>query len=157
MNVERLTKLAEFLEGVPPEHFDMRIWGTDAECGTSGCAIGWACQVPEFKDAGLALVQTARPSRMFAPAIIGVTDISDPYFSASDVIEDFFGLDSDTQQEFVEKTFYYTGADDEDVNYFAPTPHQVAEVIRKMIELGPDFDDEQLSDAMQPVWAKETV
>lgn len=52
MNAERLLKLADFLETVDEEHFNLAKVG----CGTTGCAIGWACYIPEFRDAGFKLV-----------------------------------------------------------------------------------------------------
>ena len=68
---DRLTKLGDFLATVPPERFDLGNWrnkgqgGRDSDiddealrtgCGTTGCAIGWACTIPEFKDAGLSYI-----------------------------------------------------------------------------------------------------
>lgn len=69
MNKERLLKLADFLETVPDEHFDIGSWRngqvkdepgavTDTAlvshaCGTTGCAVGWACAMPEFQAQGL--------------------------------------------------------------------------------------------------------
>jgi hypothetical protein len=75
--VRRLTKLADYMEGLPKkayEHFYMGTFfhhsgshGTDAnrgqalgekhllDCGTSACALGWAATVPDFKKAGLKL------------------------------------------------------------------------------------------------------
>jgi hypothetical protein len=67
---KRLMKLADFLDTVPPKHFDMEdytrgLWTDDGEfsakrltnheCGTSACALGWAATIPEFKKAGLTL------------------------------------------------------------------------------------------------------
>jgi hypothetical protein len=42
MHTERLLKLADFLETVPPDKFDMNGWGREDDCGFAGCAIGWA-------------------------------------------------------------------------------------------------------------------
>lgn len=71
MNEKRLLKLAAVLKTVPSKHFDMMAcWvagediesaqsfgakglGTPKTCGTTACAMGWACTVPEFKRAGL--------------------------------------------------------------------------------------------------------
>lgn len=70
MNKERLLKLAEFLETNPQieGHFDLAVWRkainldpaknlvTDEQlhsCGTSACAVGWACSMPEFQAKGL--------------------------------------------------------------------------------------------------------
>lgn len=76
--VRRLTKLCEFMEGLPRsanQHFYMGSFfhhhgehpiqvdekrGADVEtlmdCGTSACALGWAATVPAFKKAGLSMV-----------------------------------------------------------------------------------------------------
>ena len=68
MNKERLLKLAEFLENLAPERFNLSSWrehdGDDTDsvsdeqlweggCGTTGCAVGWACAMPEFQAEGL--------------------------------------------------------------------------------------------------------
>lgn len=57
---ERLLKLAEFLEQMQPERFNYRYWvglnwggKEDLSCGTSACAFGWACTMPEFQQQGL--------------------------------------------------------------------------------------------------------
>lgn len=49
MNAKRILKLSKFLYTVPREKFDMTTWW----CGTSGCAMGWACEISEFKKLGL--------------------------------------------------------------------------------------------------------
>lgn len=73
MRKDRLLKLAEVLDQVPNENFRMEWWLTDLRgrkpsfknlerpngentpvtCGTAACALGWACFIPEFKEAGL--------------------------------------------------------------------------------------------------------
>lgn len=60
----RLLSLAKLLETkVPPKKFKMTHWTegkkTDPrECGTAGCAIGWATTLPHFKKAGLRVVRS---------------------------------------------------------------------------------------------------
>lgn len=54
MNVDRLLKLADFLESVPPERFNLRRWAdvgfSPDNCGTAACAIGWATTIfPELR------------------------------------------------------------------------------------------------------------
>ncbi len=44
----RLMVLAEFLPGIPVKLYRMDRWG----CGTVGCAMHWAAQIPEFKALG---------------------------------------------------------------------------------------------------------
>ena len=66
MNTERLRILADFLQTVPVENFNIASWrNKDSstyvpddnlfahECGTTAYAVGWACTIPEFKAAGL--------------------------------------------------------------------------------------------------------
>lgn len=52
MNTERLTRLAQILDSVPPEQFDLSLWRADASCGTVACAIGWCTLDPEFQQQG---------------------------------------------------------------------------------------------------------
>ncbi len=51
----RLLKLASFLETVPDEKLDLSTWALGENCGASGCALGWACMIPEFRALGLHL------------------------------------------------------------------------------------------------------
>jgi len=72
MNKERLLVLANFLDTVPTFKFDLTSWRhhpgadhyvqdsdlvdsnlTDMTCGTTACAVGWACSIPEFNAQGL--------------------------------------------------------------------------------------------------------
>jgi hypothetical protein len=72
MNRKRLLILANFLDNVPVRKFNLDCWreswhdawrdgyaGTtdealmDIACGTTGCAIGHACVIPEFIQEGL--------------------------------------------------------------------------------------------------------
>jgi hypothetical protein len=57
----RLLKLAAFLETLPRRKFDYMTWSSSIApgeytkdlCGTTGCAMGWACTMPEFRRLGL--------------------------------------------------------------------------------------------------------
>jgi hypothetical protein len=51
MNKERLKRLANYLDTVKPEEFNLKDW----KCGTVACAVGHACSIPEFSAAGLKL------------------------------------------------------------------------------------------------------
>lgn len=53
MRSDRLLVLAAFLDTLPPEKLDMGVWAEKQKCGTVACAVGWACQIPEFQEAGL--------------------------------------------------------------------------------------------------------
>jgi hypothetical protein len=72
MNKERLTILANFLDTVPVRKFNLESWRDsdspfsnrsdeallDPACGTTGCAIGYACAIPELKAEGLSWQNT---------------------------------------------------------------------------------------------------
>lgn len=65
MNVKRLEELKNLLSSIPESKFDLGFWiqgfsvegkKTEellGECGTSGCAVGWACTHKPFNDEGL--------------------------------------------------------------------------------------------------------
>lgn len=62
MHADRLLKLADFLDTLPPERFNYshwvgNAWGgkPDLSCGTTACALGWATAIPEFQAMGLCL------------------------------------------------------------------------------------------------------
>lgn len=55
---KRLLKLADHLDIVPNRKFDLACW----DCGTTACAMGYACRMPSFNKAGLRLGKlTATP------------------------------------------------------------------------------------------------
>lgn len=67
-DIARLEHLKAVLEGVRDkrQHFDMDHWSStytlvenpdDPFCGTSGCALGWACHDREFQAQGLILTR----------------------------------------------------------------------------------------------------
>jgi hypothetical protein len=49
MHRDRLEILAAYLTTIPAETFDINSW----TCGTTACAWGHACDIPEFKELGL--------------------------------------------------------------------------------------------------------
>lgn len=49
---KRLLKLADYLYTIPNRKFDLSCW----ECGTTACAMGYACKMPSFNRAGLRLI-----------------------------------------------------------------------------------------------------
>ncbi len=54
MKRDLLKILADYLANeVPVERFDMRIWASNRSCGFAGCALGWAAQNEQLKEAGL--------------------------------------------------------------------------------------------------------
>lgn len=81
----RLTVLAAKLRTVKPERFDYQTYANASEfseenCGTSGCAAGWACLIPEFQNLGLSLDLC-----YISPAF--------GYKRGFEALEEFFGLD----------------------------------------------------------------
>lgn len=60
MHKDRLLILANYLDAIPEDKFNMSIWynyGDDC-----GCAIGHACKIPEFKEIGLHQILFGTPS-----------------------------------------------------------------------------------------------
>jgi hypothetical protein len=65
----RLLVLADFLEQLPPDRFNLAVWVSsiwqgreDLGCGAKACAMGWAATIPEFRALGLRLVRPVSPS-----------------------------------------------------------------------------------------------
>lgn len=83
-NIERLTVLRDFLLALPPEKVDLSLWSN--RCGTLACAVGWACTIPEFNEAGLVRWQRSED------------DSIAPYYNrlhSWDAVEAFFELSMD--------------------------------------------------------------
>jgi hypothetical protein len=83
MNVKRLLRLADHLDGVPVARFDIHDWA----CGTTACAIGHACFVTEFMADGLFMD--------FRPVDGVVYDGPEPAFGnlkGWEAVEEFFDL-----------------------------------------------------------------
>lgn len=112
METERLLRLADFLETVPPSKFDMGRWLSrggqphelQEECGTSACAGGWACVL--FQDEGLKWEQDG--SWGFMPTYDDMTGsdglarffgLADEAGSATDEANDLFGIEPRTPTE----------------------------------------------------------
>jgi hypothetical protein len=89
MNKKRLLKLADFLVTVPPERFDLEVWA----CGAVACAVGWASEVPEFREAGFRLDQ------FDCPAFEGEEDW--------EAVAAFFGVDYEQASRLFGKSSYW--------------------------------------------------
>lgn len=74
MNRERLQQMVTMLRELPEETFNLDAW----TCGTSACAVGWACVNPVFTEQGLKRRHTG------APEFMGL--------SSWDAVEAFFEL-----------------------------------------------------------------
>lgn len=134
MNAKRLLKLADFLETVPKDNFDMGVVYEDEgmfagdcapkyprpkkHCGTVACAMGWATAIPSFRRAGLRLYETG--------SIVLKNSRCDGVFwcDSFDTAELFFELGSD------ESRFLFGGSE------YGSTPKQVAKHIRKFVKKG---------------------
>lgn len=96
--VERLLLLAAFLEALAPAKFDFGEWvgsgwkgAPELSCGTTACALGWACAIPEFRALGAVI----RPG--FNGPRLGIAGVEDSY--PEDVSALLFGLDSADHRE----------------------------------------------------------
>jgi hypothetical protein len=86
---ERLRVLADFLESdaVPEERFDLGLfWCDDDECGSVGCAIGWAAHCPALMAEGFRMDRSKRLFRVGAGKPTDGFDAAKQFFDAS--IED---------------------------------------------------------------------
>lgn len=81
MHKERLEQMVVMLRNLPPEkceNFDL----TDWNCGTSACAVGWACLDPVFIQQGLVF-----DSLRITPEFMG----NDGWYA----VKAFFGIEFD--------------------------------------------------------------
>lgn len=120
MNKDRLLKLADFLDTVPDDRFDMHTWasgGFEPEaCGTVACAAGWACTI--FKDEGLHLRFYKNGPKPAFKELRGI-----------DAVEEFFDLDyGQTMHLFFCRDY------DEEHPAWVGGPNKVAEVIRAFVQ-----------------------
>ena len=135
MNEERLVRLAHFLiDDVPEYNFNLGTWRAgrfhededllNHKCGTTACACGWACVIPEFQEQGLR-------------AVTGM-----PWFNGQggwNAVEKFFEL------TYVESLTLFAG----DCYHLNPTPIDVADRIllfindpRTVLEDGKEWERE---------------
>lgn len=118
MNIERLQYLADFLRTVPEDHFDLRTWRADNTkdhmafqlvsneslmqhaCGTTGCAVGWACALPTFQEQGL--VWAGRGPRYNCTRHL-------TSLTGWEAVQAFFDLDQEQGQTLFEASRYKSG------------------------------------------------
>lgn len=81
MNIQRLQHLITILQGVPPDRFNLAAW----KCGTTACAVGWACLAPEFNKQGLTF-------RGPGPVYSKPDAEPDEFYTHWRAVEEFFGL-----------------------------------------------------------------
>jgi len=122
MKAKRLLTLATFLKvAVPTERFHLARWGNDAECSTAGCAIGWACQIPSFKKAGLSLRSWLPKGQLILTPAYGV-------YQSWDAVTAFFDI-SNRAALFLFDEYSY------DITR-PPTPEDVAKRIQQFVRDG---------------------
>jgi hypothetical protein len=123
MHKERLLRLADKLEGkgayekdgpVPEHKFDIDNWVTGPgytplDCGTAGCAIGWALTEPWFNEEGLNLDGDST-----APVYGGL--------DGWNAVQAFFGLHSGDAQGLFNQAWNVT-----------EKPTEVANLIREFV------------------------
>jgi hypothetical protein len=110
---ERLLRLAEFLDDLPPALFYFGSYvGTNysgvlnKSCGTTACGLGWATAMPEFQALGLTLSGLGWSAR---PCLVG-DDSGDPWKSACLATRAIFCL-TETETDLL---FLPSDADDDD-------------------------------------------
>lgn len=118
MRIDRLQHLITILQLVPLERFSLRTW----KCGTTACAVGWACMDPLFNLQGL------------------IHYGSGPYYEKPDAepnefythwaaVEMFFGLDEEQALHLFSPTHYN--------NVRRPIPQDVIARIEALIQGNP--------------------
>lgn len=125
MNTDRLLKLADRLDTVPPDRFDLDAWFqsfTEDECGTAACAVGWACTIPEFNAAGFR-AEMSDDGYCLCPQYIPAD--TGPVYTSWAAVREFFGL---TQPEA--DRLFFAGSYPLDSD---PTPAEVAARIRGFV------------------------
>lgn len=97
VGVERLRELYAMMCGVPDDRVSLRSWREDPrglnveneklfqDCGTTGCAVGWACAYPKFQEQGLHWTHCA-------PTF----NEDECYFGGWDAVCNFFDIHIDT-------------------------------------------------------------
>lgn len=118
MNIARLQRLITILQSVPPEQFDLGIW----KCGTTACAVGWACADPAF------IAQGLRHFPGVGPTYDKPGREPNEFYTHWRAVEEFFGL-SDVQAFRLFSSHSYA-AD-------RPVPQDVADRIAALIEGNP--------------------
>lgn len=144
---ERLLKLADFLDTVPPSRFDFSRWAgntwkdqnlLDESCGTTACAFGWATAIPEFQALGLHLT---RSEDRVVHVSVDKEQASRHWESTLRAANVVFGLDEEqTEWLFIpSETCRSDWDDDEDYGpdgkpFDDASPRSVAEHIRDFVD-----------------------
>lgn len=145
MNRERLLKLADFLETLPPSRFNFSSWfgngadgRPDISCNSTACALGWATAIPEFRalglhgrlvDQGFAAICMGDPEDAVANDFWGVTcDATGKLFDLSEAETELLFVPHDGDDDDVD------GKDSETGQLArTATPRRVAQHIREFV------------------------
>ena len=131
---KRLRTLAKFLLTVPEGNFKLDTWRnadgdsnvTDEKlnshpCGTTACAVGWACSIPEFKKLGLSMSYTSDRAWTSCPVFAGKENWK--------AVNKFFGLAREESEYLFQADSYYW-------EIGIPLPSDVATRIKNFVERG---------------------
>lgn len=103
-------KLADVLEAIPEDRFDMAEWGRESECGTTACALGWAVLSNAFPGLSAIRLRCYGGGICLAPAIDAVEtswgNAGRRYFGY-DVWENVFLGGAAKREEVIEQLRHY--------------------------------------------------
>lgn len=154
-NVERLKELQNVLNSVPEDQFDLGVWieGVDKEgkksselighCGTSACAVGWACTHPKFNEQGLKYgIDDPVWEKVYTPMYNGK--------SSWDAVGEFFGISYQLSDLLFDEGSYYDVFWCEDAGKVDVKPKDVANRIQIVIDNNDlaDYEIEELIEEM---------
>lgn len=133
----RLLVLADFLDTLPPERFDYNRWvgcdwagRPDLSCGTTACALGWACAMPEFQALGVKMVKSEEETYVLTP-FFEINGVKQSYgYGPDNTSQYLFGL------SYRDHEYLFTPAEpDEDGNggEYEAVPQHVANKIRTFV------------------------
>lgn len=140
-NIERLKELQNLLIKVPVDQFDLGVWfdSVDSEgkefselagkCGTSACAVGWACTHKEFNKQGL-IYEIDEDNHGF-PVYRDDT--------GWDAVERFFDLNINVAELLFDESWYEDKFYNDATNELKITTQDVANRIQIVID-NPDED-----------------
>ena len=119
--ISRLRRLADHLETVPEDQFNIFVWKQESSCGTAACAFGHAASIPSFRKLGLGL-QPMQPW----PPVVGVRYYLPTYkgVSGMDAAAKFFGIANGEARHLFDVAEYA---------FYPVTTDKVVERIRSLI------------------------
>lgn len=140
MRADRLLRLADWLDRVDPERFYMCTWAQKDECGTTACAMGHACDIPEFKALGLRLDWSQRVAHVSFP---GPTDTRVVDMSAAQRLFDI---------EEVQAMYLFASETEAGDTRADETPKDVAKRIRELVANPMHIPDDYFADPAEEPW-----